>query len=206
MLPIYVMWDSGLSSFEQECVKDAMIEFEETFPGRKIVICGSRQWSNGDYSSADWYVRKAKGDGIKLDVDFLLNLMEKEPRQESTPRVDVLITSYDLSTGKESFCYGKTRGRFIVQSVARYERLSFADRKLVIKNMIWRELGHVFGAAMNTSRSDVVRIVDWYCMNVGCAMRWGANLDVWVQHARETERMHRLYCPKCRKDILLSKI
>ena len=57
LLPIYVCWDSGMKRFETDAIFEALREIKTMFPQRKIVVYGSKAWSDGDYSSADWYIR-----------------------------------------------------------------------------------------------------------------------------------------------------
>ena len=208
MLPIYVMYDSGLSAFEQKCVKEAMVDFKELFPERDIVLYGSRAWSDGDYSSADWYVRNAKmklrPGTFQLDAASILSLMETEPWQE-TPHVDVFFTSKDLTAKGLNFCFGMTRGRCTVQSVHRYRQLYPEDRKLAIKAVVLHELGHVFGLATGRQVNVEYRL-GYHCTSFGCVMQQGMNLSEWVRHAREAKRVGMIYCPYCMKDMRRSKI
>lgn len=210
MLPINVAWDSGLSPFEQDCVTEGMLEFKEAFPGRRVVIVGSRQWSIGNYSSADWYIRQTKAvqrnyNGLQLDADILLGLMMDNPRQKTEPFVDVLITSYDLASKGPSDRFGTANGRIVVQSVARYGRLSFADRRMVIKTTIWHELGHVFGLTEGINRPNTELKFGSHCTNPGCSMCQSTSLDEKVALARKVGLMHRIYCPQCKREMLLSK-
>lgn len=215
MLPVYVMYDSGVDLFERDCITDALQEFVETFPQRKVVIYGTRAWSTGDYSSADWYVRNAKRvirkgwDWVQYDAQSLLELMMKEPWQKANPHIDVLFTSHDLTGTSRgtvlNFCFGMTLGRFTVQCVFRFRDLPATDRRLAIKAVVWHELGHVFGCAANPHRSNTEYKLGRHCTNPGCIMRQGVNLNEWVRHARDAYRLGRIYCPQCREDLLRSR-
>ena len=209
MLPIYVMYDSGLDVFERSCIEDSMREFVGEFPQRKVVMYGSRAWSNGDYSSADWYVQKAakllRNRQLQVNASSLLDLLMNEPWQKN-PHIDVLFTSCDLGGLGLNFCFGMTSGRYTVQSVFRYRGLHVEDRKLAIKAVVWHELGHVLGCAANSRRGNTEYKLGRHCTNYGCVMQQGMNLGEWVQHAREINYLGRIYCPQCRNDLLCSRI
>lgn len=209
MLPIYVMYDSGLDVFERYCIEDAMREFASEFPQRKVVIYGAQAWSSGDYSSADWYIQKAAkilrpNRNMQLNANSLLDLLIKEPWQKN-PHIDVLFTSRDLSAPGLNFCFGMAIGRYTVQSVFRYRRLHAEDRRLAIKAVVWHELGHALGCAANLHRSNTEDRLGPHCTNYGCVMRQGMDLGEWMKHAREMKSLGRIYCPQCRADLLCSR-
>ncbi|MBR2998337.1 hypothetical protein IKF34_00960 [Candidatus Saccharibacteria bacterium] len=210
MLPIYVTYDSGLNIFEQVAVNESMQEFKRLFPNRQIVNYGSRAWSTGDYSSADWYIANARriktGEYEQLDAYSLNRLMFIEPWQESNPHIDILVTSKDLSIEGLNFCFGLTNGRTTVQSVFRYRDLIPYERKAVIKTLIWHELGHVLGAALDLNRSNTENKLGAHCTNHGCVMRQGMDKKEFVLNAIEADAANRIYCPQCMADIRNSRI
>ena len=211
MLPIYVCYDSGLDAFEVQCIKDALVELKILFPNRVIKDFGSRSWSVGDYSSADWYVNKAKkvlrSSAIsQLDAGSLIDLMQSEPWQRNDPHIDVLFTSKDLTITNLNFCFGLARGRITVQSVFRYRRLSNADRELAIKAVVHHELGHIFGCAIDLARANTEMNLGEHCTNYGCIMRQGLSVEEWVKHAKEAKYLKRIYCPQCLADARRSNI
>ena len=206
MLPIYLMYDSGLDELERTSIHEGLLEFQHVFPTRVIVNFGSEPWSSGNYSSADWYIQHAeiiRGYAHRqINADSLLKLMYNEPYQQNDPHVDALFTSADL-TSKElklNFCFGLTNGRFTVQSVFRYRSLPKYDRKLAIKTVLQHELGHVFGMAWDPNRPNTEEKLGNHCTNRGCIMRQGMNTTEWVNLAREARKMGRLYCPQCLAD------
>ena len=163
-LPIYVMYDTGITHDEEISIAEALADLKKIFPERKIVNFGKAAWGNGEYSSANWYVQKAmdidkiKDEYSQLNADVLVNLMSNEPYQEATPHIDVMFTSRDLTSKiwDLNFCFGMTRGRCTVQSVYRYRWLNAADKHLAIKAVVLHELGHVFGMARNPKREKTV--------------------------------------------------
>ena len=205
MLPIYVMYDSGLNLLERSSVEQAISDLRFEMPERRIESYGHWAWSKGDYGCADWYIQTAgriikSKNQVQLDAESLLGLLEREPWQEKTPHIDVLFTSRDLSARGLNFCFGMTRGRCTVQSVYRYRSLnSSVDRSLAIKTVLWHELGHVFGLAVRANNSEYK--LGWHCTNHGCAMRQGMNLTEWVKNTRELKAAGRIYCPQCLADL-----
>ena len=146
MLPIYVAYDSGLNQFEQTCVREAMKDFQSAFPDIKVIVFGSEPWSEGDYSSADWYVKKANKilqphSKIKIDADSIINMMMFEPWQRTNPHIDILVTQYDIAAERANdVSFRVTRGRIIVQSVYRYRRLKTPTQRKAIKTSLWGAL------------------------------------------------------------------
>ncbi len=146
MLSIYEMHDSALDYFEGVCVKEAMLKFKETFPERLVHLYGARTWSDGLFSSADWYVKVTKKvftngrKNIQLDVDDLLKLLESDPWQKNDPHIVVFITSRDLTKQSLDYCFGMTRGVNTVQSVFRYKDSNPEERKAKIQSAIFSEL------------------------------------------------------------------
>lgn len=209
MLPIYVMYDSGITEFEEVAILRALQELSGMFPSLNIVCYGSEAWSSGEYSSADWYVQQTRRvvgtqGGIQLDADHLVDLVANEPWQANDPHIDVVLTSHDLTAfdagNQLNFVFGIADGRVTVQSLARYRGLSDFDRALSIKAVIWHELGHIFGMAANLRRSHTEYNLGPHCTNPGCIMRQGLSVETWAKHARDAYEMQRVYCPECLVD------
>ena len=200
MLPIYVMWDSRVDKFEQQAIIDGLEEFKKYLPGREIVIFGSKKWSEGDYSSADWYIEKAKRIKGQISAPSILDLMSNEPWQKANPHVDVFFVSHDLSAPGLNYCFGMSRGKLTVQSILRYRMLPSNDRYLSIKAVVQHELGHTYGLAGDLRRSNTEYKLGSHCTNYGCVMRQGMNLVEWAQHARDAHKMGRPYCNQCIED------
>ena len=215
MLPIYVMHDSGLDEFEVNVIKSGLAELKETLPERQIYNYGAETWCEGAYSSADWYISKGKSvmrpdHPAQLDARSVLLLTMREPWQIAEKHIDIIFTSQDLTTKYEdgylNFCFGLTMGRYTIQSVARFRDLPLRDRCLVIKSLMWHELGHVLGAAGNLLRDNTVDKLGSHCINYGCVMQQGMTVQEMVQNARQAERRGRIYCPDCMADIRKSPI
>ena len=192
-LPIYAFCDAEVTFFERDCVEEALIEFYDAFPGRKMVFNGARQWGSNQYSSPNWYLwetrNRQNGRRTQIDADVLLNLMRNDPRG---PHIDVFFTSYDLTSLGKEFCFGVSSKLTTVQSVARYRHLGFRDTRAIIKTMTWHGLGHIF----DLSSSDMM-----HCSNQGCSMRYATSLDELIVQSREVENMHRMYCPECMEKL-----
>ena len=207
MLPIYLTYDIGVDEFKIRAIMMALIEFKKLRPKQKITVHGSKPWSTGDYSSADWYIKSAKRifredlGRVQLDADSILTLLENEPWQEQQSHIDLFFTSYDLSLRGINFCFGIARGRNTVQSVYRFRRLCADDREIAIKTLVWHELGHIFGLASDLSRSNTRDCCGPHCTNEGCAMCQGVSVKEWVMHAREVKKYGMIYCSQCMDDL-----
>ncbi len=208
MLPINVMYDSGIDEFEETAIINGLGELDALFPGMNIRVYGASAWCEGEYSSADWYVRNTRIvpriDRAQLDAGDLIDLIAGEPWQEAEPHIDVMFTSYDLAAvdGGQylNFVFGMADGRITVQSVARYRGLPDFDCYLAIKAVVQHELGHIFGMASDLGRTNTEYNLGPHCTNSGCIMRQGLSVPEWVQHARESHEMGRIYCPQCLAD------
>lgn len=205
MLPIRVMWDSGVNDLEAQAICAALEEQNKLFPGLNITVYGASAWCKGEYSSADWYINKtmrvSRPFGEQLNADHLQDLVSNEPWQKEDPHIDIVITSRDLTAFDcddwLNFVFGEADGRVTVQSVARFRQLSDTDRYLAIRAVIHHELGHIYGLAADVSRSNTEYNLGPHCTNYGCLMRQGLGLEEWVIHAREAYRLGRIYCPQC---------
>lgn len=204
MLPIYVMYDSGLDLVERSAVYSALKELDKLFPEREITLYGDAPFAEGAWSSAAWYLQRAKGvtrNGThQLDASSLLELLEQEPWNQ-TPHIDVLLTSYDLTAGNLRFCFGIARGLNTVDSVYRYRTLPDADDRFsCIQAVVWHELGHVFGLAPR-GRTNTEDNLGSHCTNPGCVMQQGLDVNTWARHVKEAKSMGRIYCPQCMEDL-----
>ena len=152
MLSIYEMHDSTLDYFEELCVKDAMMEFKEKFPERPVHLYGARSWSNGDFSSADWFLKVAKkvfpigSKEIRLDVEDILKLLSRDPWQKNDPHITVFFTAHELVDRDYKLCDGMTQGLNTVQSVFRFKELNPDIREKSIKTMMLQELERICDA------------------------------------------------------------
>ena len=211
-LPIYVSYDSGITEREEIAILSGLHEALTylTYDG-EIKVFGADPWSEGAYSSADWYVVSAKSvyrvqtGHTQLDADSLLDLMANEPWQKSEPHIDVMFVSQDLTArdGSEwlNFVFGLACGRITVQSVARFRDIPVeTDRYLAIKSIVQHELGHIFGMVADLNRSNTKDILGPHCTNRGCTMQQALSVPEWVQNARDAYQMGRVYCPQCLKD------
>lgn len=200
---IHVMYDSGLRPFEKKCVEEALQDFKVWFPERVICDHGSDKWAENECVFADWYVENAKRymrwDGEKLDALSLCNLM-RHTLQDGSPCIAILITSRDLTVEEEYFCYGKTLDSYTVQSVYRYREIDEQRLALVIKGMIWYELGQILGAA-RYRHSLFGTGLRPYCTNDPCVMHeWNA-ISTLIHNTNMANKEKIIYCPQCLQDM-----
>ena len=213
MLPINVMYDSGLSELEEVAVLSALQEWSLAFHGVTITCSGSDAWSKGSYSSADWFIKNAKKvrgklGGLQLDADHLLMLLAGNPRRKINPSIDVLITSRDITSfdaGEQlNFVFGLAGGGVSVQSIVRFRECHCLDRFLAIKTLIWHELGHIVDAAADLRRRHTEYKLGAHCTNRGCAMQQGLSVPEWIDNAWGVFQVGQIYCPECLNDIFLA--
>ncbi len=211
MLPIYVMYDSGLDEVEEVAVLAALRDLSALVPEFEITCFGSEAWCSGEYSSADWYIQhteivRGKNGELQLNADQLLDLVASEPWQ-ANPHIDIVLTSCDLTAfdaGQQlNFVFGIADGRFSIQSVARFRDCSNFDRTLAIKTMIWHELGHILGMAADLNRDHTEYKLGPHCTSFGCSMKQGMSVSEWVENAREVFQVGRIYCPECLNDVFV---
>lgn len=212
MLDINIALDKDLREIEILAIEDACTELKQIFPERKIMNYGFC-WGNGNYGSTRWYINHAdinrRG---QLVADSLIELLKKEPWQVYHPHIDVLVVSEDLTAmtedgGYVNFCFGATKNRFTVLSVARFRKLlNVQARYLSIKRLFEHELGHILGMASNPDRSHVTFNLGYHCTNHGCTMRQGTTIEEWANLAIESYSNNMIYCPECIKDASRSVI
>lgn len=213
MLPIHVMYDSGLEEIEEVALMAALQKLQASIPELTISNYGSMPWCHGNYSSADWYVQhteiiRGTNGELQLNADHLLDLVASEPWQQN-PHIDIVLTSCDMTAfdaGQQlNFVFGIADGRISIQSVARFRDCSNFDRSIAIKNVIWHELGHILGMAANTRRSHTEYKLGPHCTNFGCTMRQGMTVSEWIDNARATYQVGSIYCPECMNDFLVAQ-
>lgn len=210
MPPIYVMYDSGVDKFEEEAILAALKSLLQ-IQGLDITCYGSESWSEGDYSSADWYIQhtnRIQGNfgEVQLDANQLLELIVNEPWQVD-PHIDIMITSHDITTfdnGKQlNFVFGLAYQRATVQSIARFRSCPDSDRFIAIETVIWHELGHILGMAADLNRTNTEDNLGPHCTNPGCVMQQGLSVSEWVKHAREAKQAQQIYCQQCFDDVFV---
>lgn len=147
MLPIDMYWDSGISAFEAECIKEAVKSFQTNHPRDQITVYGNRKWFYGDFSSADWYIHHAKHirhEGRnQIDAGSLLDLMSDNPGQIRRPHAEFCITSHELVDPEMNLCFGLTRNRYVLRSLFPYMPLCRKERKEAIMDNILKELSYL---------------------------------------------------------------
>lgn len=220
LVPIYVMWtpdvpfDAGQAALQG--VRDTLIASGQN---REIVNMGSSTWSQGDYSSAAWYVNEAfknqelrrnVGYGPQLDVHQFGRLFTQEPWQKN-PHWEVLIVNNDLNGRLNgefiNFIYGNTMPEFpaSVQSVRRILETPGPNQPLklaMIRNLLRHESGHMFGLVGRTRGDN--GLIDNHCPNP-CSMKQTMDIISLAQNTIEVENKREHFCTDCRNEFVVKQ-
>lgn len=209
-LPVYLFCDSGVDDFQQMSLYGGLDEWNRLFSEMHVSYFGSRQiWKNengreawierNEYSSGDWFTEKSTvidDEGVAVDAEAALRLLEAEPWQWTDPHIDLFVTSRRLIIPKHSFYPVVVRDRHAVQSVYQFnnipDKLDVDLGKLVwgIKGLLWHALGHINGLTDHMT-------------DYGCAMYHGR---FWDLNAGEMKSNGSIYCPSCMKKLTISKL
>ncbi len=228
-VPIYVMYPPDVPDVVAIAgLRGVYDTLDASGQNREIQNFGSRNWSTGDYSSAQWYVDEAyKRQDLKRDVGFgpqldtaqFGRLFTIEPWQETRPHWEVLIVNKDLnskawtrnSQGEETFdfinyVFGVTNPEFpySVQSVRRILETpgpNEALRLAMIRNLLRHEVGHMFGLV---GRARAVESLGSHCPNP-CSMKQTLNLRELAENTVDVERRGLHFCGDCTKELEASR-
>lgn len=211
LVPIYVMWSSDVPLLEAQAALNGVADaVSASGQRREIVALGSRQWSEGAFSSADWYVQEARrrqhearnlGYGQQLNVDSLTRQFYEEPWQ-ANPHWEVAIVNTDLYADGTNFVFGITQPDFAasVQSVRRLIDSVPAEelRTAMVRRLLRHEVGHMFG--LPGRNYNVEQKLGLHCTNV-CTMRQGMSLPEWAQLTQQEEKHNVRFCNDCASDL-----
>lgn len=208
LVPVYVIWPSDVPPQEAQAalqgVGDAV---QASGQDRQVVSFGSKSWSEGDFGSADWYLREANRRHLKeirggpygpqLWTRNFMSLFYKEPWQV-TPHWEVAIVNQDLYAAGTNFVFGETDVTFpaSLNSLRRFiEEIPDAPRRLaVIRRLLRHEVGHMLGLPGRNHR--VEEKLGSHCTNV-CTMRQGMSLREWAQLTQQESRAGIHFCNDC---------
>lgn len=212
LVPLYVMWSSDVPQPEAEAAFDGVVDVVNASGQRRdIVVLGSKLWSNGDYSSADWYLEEAirrqrevrnRGHGLQINVNNLTQQFYEEPWQES-PHWEVSVVNNDLYADGTNFVFGVTQPDFAasVQSVRRLiDSIPAGDlRASMVRRLLRHEVGHMFGLP-SWDRRNTEEKLGTHCTNV-CTMRQGMSIPEWAQLTQQEVRNNVHFCGDCLQDL-----
>ncbi len=211
LVPLYVMWSSNVPLPEAQAALHGVVDaVNASGQRREIVALGSRPWSEGAFSNADWYVEEARrrqqevrnlGHGQQLNVDHLIHQFYEEPWQ-ANPHWEVAIVNTDLYADGTNFVFGVTQPDFAasVQSVRRLIDSVRAGelRTAMVRRLLRHEVGHMFG--LPGRNYHVEQKLGRHCTNV-CTMRQGMSLPEWAQLTQQEERYQVHFCNDCMSDL-----
>lgn len=212
LVPLYVMWSSDVPQPEAQAALQGVVE-AVTASGQKrnIVTLGSRSWSEGEFSSADWYVQEAvrrqreirdHGYGQQINVYNLTRQFYEEPWQEN-PHWEVAIVNIDLYADGTNFVFGVTQPDFAasVQSVRRLiDSVSAGELRLaMVRRLLRHEVGHMFGLP-SWDRRNTEEKLGTHCTNV-CTMRQGMSISEWAQLTKQEVQNNVHFCGDCQNDF-----
>ena len=219
LAPIYVMWTPGVPQYAAQAAAAGVVDtLRASGQAREVVTFGASTFSQGDYSSAQWYVdeayrrqelRRDVGHGLQLDAGQFAGLFNDEPWQEN-PHWEVLIVNKDLNCEVDgrfiNFVFGVTRPDFpySVQSVRRI--LSGVDNLYLqaelIRRVLRHEVEHMFGLPDRTE--NTTENLGTHCTNV-CTMRQGVSVGQWGRQWAEETNMGLQFCGDCLTDLEKSR-
>jgi len=212
LVPLYVMWSSDVPQPEAQAALHGVIDaVNASGQRREIVALGSRRWSEGAFSSADWYVQEAArrqrevrnlGHGRQINVNNLTHQLYEEPWQEN-PHWEVAIVNTDLYADGTNFVFGVTQPDFAasVQSVRRLiDSVPAGElRAAMVRRLLRHEVGHMFGLP-SWNRRNTEEKLGTHCTNV-CTMRQGMSIPEWAQLTQQETRNNVHFCGDCHNDL-----
>ena len=181
-VPVYISWTSGVNADQARVTIEAVREvLALAQQNRGVKIFGSGRWSQGDYSSADWYQTRAAtnrdlGYGPQTNADQIINLMWYEPWQKAEGHLAM------------------------VQSVARFNDPGPLAPTLlrVFKRVIHHEFGHLLGAP--NRHTNVEENLGLHCTNF-CCLRQGLSREIWIRQLYEEEAAGIIFCRECTANL-----
>jgi hypothetical protein len=215
LVPLYVMWPKNLPDDTARAgLQGVMDAVRVSGQDRQVISFGSRVFSEGDYSSAQWYVdevyrrqplRRDVGYGSQLDTGYFGGLFANEPWQQETPHWEVLMVNDDLNSMVDgryiNYVFGSTDPGFpySVQSAKRMlEETPNRDlANAMYRNLLRHEVGHVFGLV---NRSDAVQQLGGHCPNE-CSMRQTMDLSALRDNTLRIEISGRMFCGDCTVEV-----
>lgn len=208
LVPLYVTWTSDVPQPEAQAALNGVTDAVKAAGQRRdIVVLGARPWSQGAYSSPDWYAREAErrqrevrnlGHGRQINVNNLTRLFYEEPWQQN-PHWEVAIVNTDLYADGTNFVFGITQPDFAasIQSVRRLiDSIPTGElRTAMVRRLLRHEVGHMFGLP-GYNRSNTEEKLGRHCTNV-CTMRQGISIPEWAQLTQQEVRNNVHFCGDC---------
>lgn len=150
---MFVSSSSGVLNSEFESIikgiEKIALEVSKTL---RITPSGNFQFHNGDFGSADWYVRQAMtnvnhGFGPQVSANLLDQLLRAEPYQQQESHFDFFITAQDLRTrendAQNNFIFGYGPYPNNILSVKRFRDIQDPSlRYLSLAILAAHEFGH----------------------------------------------------------------
>jgi len=208
LIPIYICRDSGVSDKEYKAaIEGIMTIVKLSGQHRKIVSYGKESWSQGEYSSCDWYVNNAIHKGNQIDGDDISRKMIQEPWQEyPNTHLDVVVTSRDLFAQNLNWVFGVTFSNYIsVQSIYRFRNEKDEIKLGLICRTLKHEVGHLLGIPGPVGSHP--RIYDKggpHCSNI-CLMRQGWSLVEFKEQMLEEKRLGIELCSDCIRELKIQQ-
>lgn len=208
LVPLNVMWSSDVPPAEARAALEGIVDaVQASGQQRTVAVYGAHRWSDGGYSSADWYVEEAKrrqsvirnlGYGPQVHTGHLFEQFHEEPWQAS-PHWEVAIVNADLYDNRTNFVYGATKPDFAasIQSIRRLREVVQDDvlRAHMVRRLLRHEVGHMFGLP-GDGRPNTAYKLGTHCTNI-CTMRQGMNMQEWVQLTLEEVAAGVQFCGDC---------
>jgi predicted Zn-dependent protease len=152
-----------------------------------------------DYFEKVGFMKSTKKD--RLNGLAMLNEFSSEVWRKDDPHYDFFITNFGLYLPKikKTDCIGMTRKGFAaIVSVKELNKLTDQDDKAwVLKTIVLRQLGHLFGLPTISNAVDKKRR---YCPNK-CVMRQAYKMLDYIVLTEDRMRTGEPFCKKCSADL-----
>lgn len=211
--PVYIMFESGISTNHMNTVVNAVNELLEVANATSFIkVQNFGVWRNSNYrqngkltewSSVDWYVEDARSISRpgQIDCERLVTNLLIEPWQKQTPHYDLLVLKSDLYARNTNFVLGLAQHHGA--SALSIHRLLGLENRLqheCIKTIVMHEMGHVFGLIPPERTHNVEESLGKHCTN-RCLMRQGLRVPHdWINITQDRLK-YGPFCTTCTKDL-----
>lgn len=209
MRPIYVIFQNGVSEYQQKAVLNGirivLDEVQVNVSVKPFGVWRHRNWllPNGElasHMSVDWYVKVGQEKSQKpgqLHAGAISNVLLDDPWQRGEPHWDVTVFRTDLYDEGCNFVLGEARfNHQCLVSVHRFLDFPAEVQFECIATTVAHELGHVFGLVhKNRKEGTIEESLGSHCTN-RCIMRQRLSAPGWIELSRD-RLQYGPFCQTC---------